>query len=181
MGQLFRLGSTAPRLADSAWVAPNAVLIGEVILHGEASVWFGVTLRADDEPIEIGARSNVQDLTAAHVDPGFPLTIGEDCTIGHQVMLHGCTIGDNSLIGMGATIMNGVTIGRNCLIGAGALIPEGKTIPDNSLVMGAPGKVVREIDDEGAKRLTVGAEIYLTRKRRYAAELCEVTWPMREL
>src|SRR5690606_14143710 len=124
------------------FVAPNAVLVGDVVLGPEVGVWFGVVARGDNERIAIGARSNVQENCVLHTDMGFPLTIGENCTIGHSAILHGCTIGDNSLIGMGATVLNGAKIGKNCLIGANALVTEGKEIPDNSLVVGAPRKVV---------------------------------------
>ena len=164
---VYSLDGSNPELAAESWVAPTAVLIGRVRLKHDASVWFGAVLRADDEPIEIGARSNVQDNCVFHVDPGYPLTIGEDCTIGHHAMLHGCTIGSNSLVGMCATVPNGARIGRNCLIGAHALITENKVIPDNSVVMGAPGRVVRESDDQGARGLTQAAAVYVARWRRY--------------
>src|SRR3954451_21241440 len=157
--------------APACWVAPTAVLIGRVRLKRDASVWFGAVLRADDESIEIGERSNVQDNCVFHVDPGYPLTLGDDCTIGHQAMVHGCTIGSNTLIGMCATVLNGARIGRNCLIGANSLIPENKVIPDNSLVMGAPGRVVREIDEAGIRSLTQAAALYVARWRRYARGL----------
>jgi carbonic anhydrase/acetyltransferase-like protein (isoleucine patch superfamily) len=158
-------------LAAEYWIAPTAVLIGNVRLKRDASVWFGAVLRGDDEPIEIGERSNVQDNCVFHVDPGYPLTIADDCTIGHHAMLHGCTIGSNTLIGMCATVLNGARIGRNCLIGASALITENKVIPDNSVVMGAPGKVVRQLDEAGARDLTKSAALYVTRWRRYARHL----------
>jgi len=153
------------------WIAPSAVLIARVRLKREASVWFGAVLRGDDESIEIGERSNVQDNCVLHVDPGYPLTVGDDCTIGHQAMVHGCTIGSNTLIGMCATVLNGARIGRNCLIGASALITENKVIPDNSVVMGAPGKVVREVDEAGARDLARMAAVYVTRWRRYERSL----------
>jgi carbonic anhydrase/acetyltransferase-like protein (isoleucine patch superfamily) len=164
---LCALDGFSPRLAAESWVAPTAVLIGRVRLHREASVWFGAVLRADDEPIEIGARSNVQDNCVFHVDPGYPLTVDHDCTIGHHAMVHGCTIGSNTLIGMCSTVLNGARIGRNCLIGANALITENKVIPDNSVVMGAPGRVVRETDEAGARALTQAAALYVARWRRY--------------
>jgi carbonic anhydrase/acetyltransferase-like protein (isoleucine patch superfamily) len=153
------------------WIAPSAVLIGRVRLKHEASVWFGAVLRGDDELIEIGERSNVQDNCVLHVDPGYPLTVGDDCTIGHLAMVHGCTIGSNTLIGMCATILNGARIGRNCLIGASALITENKVIPDNSVVMGAPGKVVREVEEAGAQDLVRTAAVYVARWRRYERSL----------
>jgi len=170
---IYSLDGNEPEFpADSEyWLAPSAVLIGRVRLRREASVWFGAVLRGDDELIEIGERSNVQDNCVFHVDPGYPLTIGDDCTIGHQAMVHGCTIGSNTLIGMCATILNGARIGRNCLIGASALITENKVIPDNSVVMGAPGKVVRAIDDAGALDLTTAAARYVARWRRFARGL----------
>ena len=154
---MYELDGVAPKLDDSSWVAPDANVIGNVVLEADTSVWFGSTLRGDNERITVGRGSNVQENCVFHTDMGFPLEIGADCTIGHKVMLHGCTIGDNSLIGMGATVLNGAKIGRNCLIGAGALITEGKEIPDGSLVMGVPGKVVRQLDDEAIAALTASA------------------------
>jgi len=164
---VYGLGGLSPELAQRCWVAPNASLIGQVRLGEEASVWFGAVLRGDDEPIIVGARSNIQDLAIIHTDPGFPVTIGAGCTIGHRAILHGCTIGENSLVGMGATILNGATIGRNCMIGAGALIGEGKTIADNSLVVGMPGKVIRALDGDGEKMLCEAADIYVARWKNY--------------
>jgi carbonic anhydrase/acetyltransferase-like protein (isoleucine patch superfamily) len=145
---IYALEGLVPQIAATAWVAPDANVIGRVVLEDEASVWFGATLRGDNEEIRVGAGSNIQEASILHTDMGFPLIIGANCTIGHRAMLHGCTIGDGSLIGMGATILNGAKIGRGCLIGASALITEGKEIPDGSLVMGAPGKVVRLLDAE---------------------------------
>ena len=150
---IYELDGVTPILADDAWVAPNANVIGNVTLAEGSSVWFGSTLRGDNEPIVVGARSNVQENCVLHTDMGFPLTVGADVTVGHKAMLHGCTIGDGSLIGMGATVLNGAVIGAGCLIGAGALITEGKVIPDGSLVMGAPGKVVRELDAAARDKL----------------------------
>ena len=171
---LYALDGIAPEIAEDSWVAPDANLIGKVVLEEGASVWFGSTLRGDTEEIRIGAGSNVQEKCVMHTDPGYPLTVGRNCTIGHKAMLHGCTIGENSLIGMGATVLNGARIGRNCLIGAGALVTEGKEIPDNSLVMGAPGKVVRQIDEAGARGLTLSAQHYQDNMRRFRAGLKEV-------
>lgn len=168
---LYALDGHAPQLADSAWAAPDANLIGKVVLEGDASVWFGCTLRGDNEEIRVGAGSNVQENVVCHTDMGYPLVIGQGCTIGHKVMLHGCTIGDNSLVGMGATILNGAKIGKNCLIGAGALITENKVIPDGSLVMGAPGKVVRELDAAAIAGLTASAKHYQDNARRFASQL----------
>ncbi|MEO1975885.1 MAG: gamma carbonic anhydrase family protein [Paracoccaceae bacterium] len=168
---IYRLDGMRPEIADNAWVAPDANLIGKVVLEEAASVWFGSTLRGDNEEIRVGAGSNVQENVVCHTDMGFPLVIGAGCTIGHKVMLHGCTIGENSLIGMGATIHNGAKIGRNCLIGAGALVTEGKEIPDGSLVMGMPGKVVRQLDDAAIEGLRQSAKHYQDNARRYAAGL----------
>ncbi|WP_171129507.1 gamma carbonic anhydrase family protein [Ruegeria sp. HKCCA6707] len=172
---LYALGDDAPQIHDDTWVAPDANLIGKVVLEQGASVWFGCTLRADHEEIRVGAGSNVQENCVMHIDPGYPLSIGQNCTIGHKVMLHGCTIGDNSLIGMGAIVLNGARIGRNCLIGAGALITEGKEIPDNSLVMGAPGKVVRQLDEAAAQRLTQSALHYQQNMRKFRDTLTKVS------
>lgn len=171
---LYALGNDHPNIAEDTWIAPDANLIGKVVVEQGASVWFGVTIRADHEEIRIGAGSNVQENTVMHIDAGYPLTIGANCTIGHKAMLHGCTIGDNTLIGMGATVLNGAKIGKNCLIGASALITEGKEIPDNSLVMGAPGKIIREIDDATVAKLTASAIHYQENMRRFKAELKEI-------
>lgn len=168
---LYALGETRPTVDDTAWVAPDANVIGNVVLDASASVWFCSTLRGDNEVIHVGAGSNVQENCVFHTDIGFPLSIGENCTIGHKVMLHGCTIGDNSLIGMGATILNGAKIGKNCLIGAGALITENKEIPDGSLVMGAPGKVVRSLDENAIKMLTASALHYAQNAARFRRDL----------
>jgi len=169
----FALGEETPQLPEEGryWIAPSAVVIGKVRLDEMASVWYGSVLRGDNELIHIGEGSNVQDGCVMHTDPGFPLTVGPRCTIGHMVMLHGCTIGENSLVGIGATIMNGATIGRDCIIGAHALIPEGKQIPDRSLVMGAPGRVVREVGDKDIEGLKYAAEVYLEKWQRHRAGL----------
>ena len=164
---VYALGKHVPQIHDDAWVAPDANLIGQVVLDAGASVWFGATIRADHEIIHIGEGSNIQENTVMHIDAGFPLTIGRNCTIGHKVMLHGCTIGDNSLIGMGATVLNGAKIGKNCLIGACALITEGKEIPDGSLVMGAPGRIVRELDKASIQGLEASALHYQENMRRF--------------
>jgi len=171
---IYALGDDAPQIDADTWVAPDANLIGKVVMEPGSSVWFGCTIRADHEEIRIGEGSNVQEDCVMHVDAGYPLTIGKDCTIGHKVMLHGCTIGDGSLIGMGATVLNGAKIGKNCLIGAGALVTEGKEIPDNSLVMGAPGKVVREIGEDHAKRMRLGALHYQDNMRKFRDTMREV-------
>ncbi|MEP4194919.1 MAG: gamma carbonic anhydrase family protein [Aliishimia sp.] len=168
---LYALGDMRPTCHVDSWVAPDANVIGNVVLEEGASVWFSSTLRGDNEVIQVGAGSNVQENCVFHTDVGFPLVIGKNCTIGHKVMLHGCTIGNNSLIGMGATILNGAKIGNNCLIGAGALITEGKEIPDGSLVMGAPGKVVRQLDAPAIQMLEGSAIHYQTNMRRFRSEL----------
>jgi carbonic anhydrase/acetyltransferase-like protein (isoleucine patch superfamily) len=172
---LYALDGIAPQIdPDVVWIAPSAVLVGKVVVKAGVGIWFGVVARGDNEPITIGARSNVQENVVLHTDMGFPLTVGEGCTIGHKAMLHGCTIGDNTLIGMGATVLNGARIGSNCLIGAGALITEGKEIPDGSLVVGAPGKIIRELDAAAIAGLTRSAEGYVRNARRFAAGLAEV-------
>ncbi len=168
---IYALADNHPDCAPDAWAAPNASMIGRVRLAAEASVWFGAVLRGDQEWITLGKRSNVQDGCVLHTDMGYPLDIGDDCTIGHLAMLHGCTIGNNSLIGIGAVVLNGARIGANCLIGAKALITEGKLIPDRSLVMGAPGKVVRQLNDAEIARLTASAAHYVENWRRYVREL----------
>ena len=172
---VYQLDGVEPDVADDAWVAPSAVVLGNIIMHAESSVWFGAVLRGDNEPITIGARSNVQDNAVLHTDPGCPLNIGEGVTIGHQAMLHGCTVGDNTLIGIGATLLNNVTIGKNCIIGAHALLTEGKVIPDNSLVMGAPGKVVRTLGDEQVAMLRLNADVYVNNAKRFAKGLKQLS------
>ncbi|MRU13858.1 gamma carbonic anhydrase family protein [Roseovarius sp. A21] len=164
---LYMLDGHSPKIARDTWIAPDANLIGKVVLEEAASVWFGCTLRGDNEEILIGAGSNVQENCVMHTDMGYPLVIGAGCTIGHKAMLHGCTLGENTLIGMGATVLNGAKIGKNCLIGAGALVTEGKEIPDGSLVMGAPGKVVRELDDKAIQGLRASALHYQQNMRRF--------------
>jgi len=164
---VYRLDENRPDLHIGAWVAETASVIGNVVLAESSSVWFGATVRGDNEPIKLGARSNIQDGAVCHSDPGSPLTIGEDVTVGHLAMVHGCTIGDGSLVGIGATILNGAVIGKNCLIGAHALITEGKLIPDNSVVMGSPGKVVKTMSDEQAARVKMGAMVYVANAKRF--------------
>ena len=168
---IYTLGNTAPQISSSAWVAPDANVIGNIELKEKVSVWFGVTLRGDNELIHIGAGSNIRENTVMHTDLGFPLRIGKNCTIGHKVMLHGCEVGNNSLIGMGAIVLNGAKIGKNCIIGAGALITENKIIPDGSLVMGVPGKVVREVDDQAIMGLRSSALHYQENMLRFKAGL----------
>ena len=166
---LYALGDDAPQLPEDGafWVAPSAEVIGKVILHSGASIWYGAVLRGDNEPITIGENSNVQDLAVMHTDPGQPLTLGRNVTIGHQAMLHGCTIGDHSLIGIGATVLNGAKIGSNCIIGAHALITEGKEIPDNSMVVGAPGRIVKTLEPAMAEMLKASAAHYVENARRH--------------
>ncbi|MDD9728080.1 gamma carbonic anhydrase family protein [Roseovarius sp. SK2] len=177
---LFALEDIEPRgpTEGEAFVAPTAVLIGDVQIDVDASVWFGAVLRADDDTIYLGVGSNIQDNSVLHVDPGFPIHIGANCTIGHRAMIHGCCIGDNTLIGMGATILNGAKIGKNCLIGAGALVTEGKEIPDNTLVVGSPARAVRSIDAAGVAELTKSAELYQLRWRRFAKGLERAAFPV---
>ena len=169
----YRLGDSQVESHPESWVAPNAVLVGKVKLEAGASVWFNTVLRGDNELIHIGENSNVQDGTVMHTDMGYPLSIGKGVTIGHNVMLHGCTVGDYSLIGINAVVLNGAKIGKNCLIGANALIPEGKVIPDGSLVMGSPGKVVRELTEQQIKMLEASAAHYVHNAQRYARDLQE--------
>lgn len=170
---IYALGDTAPRLPAEGdyWIAPDAIAIGDVVMHPGSSLWFGVVARADNDTITIGENSNVQERCVLHVDPGEPLTIGRNVTVGHMAMLHGCTIGDNSLIGIGAIVMGRAVIGKNCLIGAGSLITEGKVIPDNSVVMGAPGKVVKEVGPGQEAALTMSAQSYVQNWKRMVREL----------
>jgi carbonic anhydrase/acetyltransferase-like protein (isoleucine patch superfamily) len=167
------LGKLTPELpaAGEFWIAPDAHVIGAVRLHGEVGIWFGAVLRGDNELIEVGPRSNIQEGAMLHTDIGFPLTIGADCTIGHHAILHGCTIGENSLIGMGATVLNGAKIGRNCLVGASALVTEGKEFADNSLIVGSPARAIRTLDAAAAQRITLSAAGYVKNWRRFQAEL----------
>lgn len=164
------IGPTLPA-ADRFWVAPDAQIIGDVWLAEDASVWFGSVLRGDNERISLGVRANVQDGCLLHTDMGYPLEIGADCSIGHRAVLHGCTIGANSLIGMGAILLNGVKIGRNCLVGANSLLTEGKIFPDNSLIVGSPARVIRSIDETMAAQLSENAAHYVKNWRRYARGL----------
>lgn len=168
---IYALGESCPKIADDAWVAPGAQVIGDVALARRASIWFGAVLRGDTETIVVGEGSNIQENCVLHSDPGFPMVVGKGCTIGHKVMLHGCEIGDNTLVGMSATILNGAKIGKNCLIGAGALVTAGKVIPDGSLVMGAPGKVVRELDVAAIETLRISAEHYASNAAMFRKDL----------
>ena len=168
---IYSLGDRKPVLGHEAWVAPNATVIGDVRLGDHASIWWNAVLRGDNDTITIGACSNIQDGSVLHADQGVPLTLGASVTVGHLVMLHGCTIGDESLIGIKSVILNNAVIGRHCIIGANSLIPEGKVIPERSLVMGSPGKVVRELSDEEVARLRLAAQGYVENARRYRTEL----------
>ena len=171
---IYQIGDDSPDIAADAFVAPSATVIGKVTLKSRASVWFGAVLRGDNEPITIGESSNVQEGAVLHTDPGVPLTLGDRVTIGHQAMLHGCTIGEGSLIGIQAVILNGAVIGRHCLVGAGAVVTERKTFPDRSLILGSPAKVVRELTDEDVARLEASAVSYADRQAQYARELKQV-------
>lgn len=174
---IYELDGKSPSFAgeklptEAIWVAPEAQVMGNIQIEEGASIWFGAVLRGDNELITIGRDSNFQDLAMGHTDPGFPLTIGHGCTIGHKAILHGCTIGDNSLVGMGAMVMNGATVGKNCLIAAGSLVSEGKSIPDNSLVIGSPGKIVRELDEAAINMLKASAAHYAANARRFTKGL----------
>ena len=168
---IYALDGISPEIHSDTWVAPDANIIGKVTLGQGVSVWFGATLRGDNERITVGPGSNIQENCVLHTDMGYPLIIGAHCTIGHKAILHGCIIGDGTLIGMGATILNGAKIGSGCLIGAGALITEGKVIPDGSLVMGAPGRVVRVLDADARARLLLSAAGYQSNMRRFRSGL----------
>lgn len=172
---VYALGAQAPSIDASAYVAETATVIGRVRLGRDASVWSQAVLRADNEPIEIGDESNVQEGAVLHNDPGFPLLIGARVTIGHQAMLHGCTVGDGSLIGIQAIVLNGAVIGRNCLVAAGAVVTQGKTFPDHSLILGAPAKAVRRLDDADVRALSESARDYVERSRRYKMLLQRVS------
>ncbi|MCX8017115.1 MAG: gamma carbonic anhydrase family protein [Rhodocyclaceae bacterium] len=172
---IYRLGNKTPQLAAGVWIAPNATLIGDVRLAENVSIWWNAVLRGDNDPITIGANSNIQDGSVLHTDEGVPLTIGRDVTVGHLVMLHGCTIQEGTLIGIKSVILNGAVIGKNCLIGANTLIPEGKVIPERSLVMGSPGKVVRELTDAQIARIAHSAAHYVLNAQRYQELLQEIS------
>ena len=171
---IYQLGEHAPEIDASAFVADSANLIGKVTLEANASVWFGVTIRGDNERITIGENSNVQEGTVMHTDMGYPLTLGKGVTVGHQAMLHGCTVGDGSLIGIQAVILNGAKIGKGCLVGAGALVTEGKEFPDNSLILGSPAKAVRTLTEEDLLRLQGNAANYVARGQLFKAQLKKI-------
>ena len=171
---IYELDGITPRIADSAWVADSAQVMGNVELGEQVGVWFGTVIRGDTEVIRIGARSNIQDANVLHADIGKPLTIGQDVTVGHMVMLHGCTIGDGSLIGIGAVVLNGAKIGKGCLVGAGSLVTENKEFPDGSMIMGSPAKVVRQLTEEQIAGLRLGAQGYVGNAKRFREGLHKI-------
>ena len=168
---IYELDGVAPQVHTQAWVAPSAQVMGQVSVGAGASIWFGTVVRGDTERITIGADSNIQDASVLHADAGQPLVIGERVTVGHQAMLHGCTVGDESLIGIGAIVLNGAKIGKNCLVGAGALVTEGKEFPDGSMILGSPAKVVRQLTPEQIEGLCQSAQHYKTNAQRFAKTL----------
>ena len=170
---IYALGEFEPKLPapDRYWIAPDATVIGKVELAEDVGIWFGTVLRGDNEPIVIGEGTNIQEGVMIHTDPRFPVRIGKDCTIGHHAIVHGCVIGNNSLVGMGATILNGAKIGNNCLVGANALVTEGKEFPDNSLIVGSPAKAIRVLDDEAVERLRQSALRYVENWKRFSRDL----------
>lgn len=168
---IYQLGEFAPLIDPTAYITDSATLIGQVHVQARASVWFNVTIRGDNEPIVIGEGSNVQEGSVLHADPGFPLTLGKEVTIGHMAMVHGCTIGDGALIGIQAVVLNGAKIGKNCVVGAGALVTEGKEFPDNSLIVGSPAKAIRTLSDEEIRRFHGAAESYLRRSVEFREKL----------
>jgi carbonic anhydrase/acetyltransferase-like protein (isoleucine patch superfamily) len=171
---VYKLGEHTPKIHDSAWIAASAEVIGRVTLAEGASVWFGAIVRGDVEDIRIGRNSNIQDNSVLHADSGQPLVIGENVTVGHQVMLHGCNVGDGALIGIRAVVLNGAQIGRNCIVGAGAVVTEGKSFPDGTLILGAPAKVVKEVSPEQIAGMKAGAAHYLENARRFRAQLLKI-------
>lgn len=171
---IYKLGDKSPTIDESAYVAAEGTVIGQVILEKNTSVWSGAVIRGDNEPIRVGAGSNIQEGAVLHADPGFPLTIGEQVTIGHQAMLHGCTVGDGSLIGIHAIVLNGAVIGRNCLVAAGALVSEGKSFPDNSLIIGAPARLLLELTAEQIADMQRGAAKYVEHSQYYKQNLVRI-------
>ncbi len=171
---LYELDGMAPKVAASAWVADNAQVMGDVVLGEDSSVWFGATLRGDTETITVGRGSNIQDGSVLHADIGFPMTVGENVTVGHQVMLHGCTIGDGSLIGIGAVVLNGAKIGKHCLVGAGSLVTEGKEFPDGSMILGSPARAVKSLTPEQIDSLRMSAKHYTDNAARYRKTLKKI-------
>lgn len=168
---IFQLGDLSPEIAPSAYITDSAVIIGKVKIDAKASVWFGTVIRGDNEQIHIGENSNLQESCTLHTDPGYPLTVGKNVTVGHQAMLHGCSVGEGSLIGIQAVILNGAKIGKNCLVGAGALVTEGKEFPDNSLIVGSPAKVIRTLDDAAIQKMHANTNNYVQRGQDYKTTL----------
>lgn len=171
---IYELEGVSPRIADSAWVADSAEVMGDVVLGEQVSLWFGVVARGDTAAIRIGAQTNIQDLSVLHADVGMPLTIGSGVTVGHKAMLHGCTVGDDSLIGIGAVVLNGARIGKGCLVGAGSLVTEGKEFPDGSMIVGTPAKVVRQLTPEQLQGLRDSARHYVANAQRFKTSLHKV-------
>lgn len=171
---IYELDGISPKVAESAWVADSAEVIGDVVLGDDVSIWFGVVARGDTDTIRIGARTNIQDLTVLHADVGVPLTIGAGVTVGHKAMLHGCTVGDDSLIGIGAVVLNGATIGKGCLVGAGALVTEGKSFPDGSMILGSPARLVRSLTPQELEGLRHSAQHYVDNAQRYKTSLNKI-------
>ena len=171
---IYQLDDLKPLIADSAWVADSAQVMGNVTLGADSSVWFGAIIRGDMDSITVGAGTNIQDGSVLHADDNMPLTIGENVTVGHQVMLHGCTIGDGSLIGIQAVVLNGAKIGKNCLVGAGALVTEGKEFPDGSMILGSPAKAVRQLSEAKLAGLKMSAQHYIDNARRYKTGLTKL-------
>lgn len=171
---IYKLGEHAPTIHESVFVADTATIVGKVSLEENASVWFGAAIRGDNEPIAVGAGSNIQEGAVLHTDPGRPLDIGRNVTVGHQAMLHGCTIGDGSLVGIQAVVLNGAVIGRNCLVGAGSVVTENKIFPDRSLILGAPARVIRELTDQEVEGLATSAETYVARRDLFKAQLVRI-------
>jgi carbonic anhydrase/acetyltransferase-like protein (isoleucine patch superfamily) len=171
---IYSLDGVRPDIADNAYVAPSAQIIGNVKMADHSSVWFGAVIRGDNDLIEIGARTNIQDNSVLHTDPGIPLIIGDGVIVGHRVMLHGCKIGENTLIGIGATILNGAVIGKNCIIGAHSLITEGKVIPDGSMVVGSPGRIIKSLTEQHFQMLQINSEVYVANAKRFNQNLIEI-------
>lgn len=171
---IYSLDGVRPDIADNAYVAPSAQIIGNVKMADHSSVWFGAVIRGDNDLIEIGARTNIQDNSVLHTDPGIPLTIGDGVIVGHRVMLHGCKIGENTLIGIGATILNGAEIGKNCIIGAHSLITEGKVIPDGSMVVGSPGRIIKSLTEQHFQMLRINSEVYVANAKRFNQNLKKI-------
>ena len=171
---IYSLDGVRPDIADNTYVAPSAQIIGNVKMADHSSVWFGAVIRGDNDLIEIGARTNIQDNSVLHTDPGIPLIIGDGVIVGHRVMLHGCKIGENTLIGIGATILNGAVIGKNCIIGAHSLITEGKVIPDGSMVVGSPGRIIKSLTEQHFQMLRINSEVYVANAKRFNQNLIEI-------